>query len=264
VVTHRIAGHDAEDLVIADVDGVLPPELREDLERHLATCGECRMRRSQHMTLQRRLAAPAADASSVMAARERVRARLEPVLRSPPAASPVARLGRVLVALAAVVTIVVGIGWSQQYRIGVAQGTLPVLYREEVTRTEFRNELVSAELIVQQRHSEGSTGLRVVAQVDVGLRSDALPATIEVHGRPSGSHIVEVLGRSANLQTVREATGLTRTNYIAPLPPTARGEVRTYEVWLFLETARGIFESQRLLVEIVGRPEGERARVLPD
>lgn len=205
----------------------------------------------------RRLGGEIADARAVTAARERVWATLR--LRRSRARRPV--LGWIptaAVAVAAIAAILAGAAWAQQYRVEVAQG-FPVLYREEVARTSLRSDGVDADLAIQIRHVEGAAGLRAGALVDVRLGPTVLPATIEVRARPKGASVIEVIGRTAGIAETRGPTEISRTTFFAPLPPTGRDETRTYEVWLFIETSRGIVESNRLLVEVVGRSEGERA-----
>lgn len=211
--------------------------------------------------LARRIGSEIAGARSIASARERVWIRLGPRLRTRRSTSIPVRMRTAALAFAAVVALFVGLGWLQQYRIDVAQGGLPVLYREEVARTSLRNELFDAEIVIQLRHVEGGPGLRAGALIDVRLNESALPATIEVRSRPKGTTVVEVIGRTAQLQEARQATAVTRTSFFAPLPPLARGETRLYEVWLFVESARGIFESDRMILEITGKPEGDRARI---
>lgn len=208
-----------------------------------------------------RLRGDAADPRRIAAARERVWSQLQRRVRRHP--SPLGRIATAALALAAVVVVALALGWAQHYRLEVAAGPLPVLYREEVGRADLRNDLVNAEMALQLRHLEGAAGLRAGALIDVRISSDGLPATVEIRARTRGTIVAEVIGRTAQLQEVRRATDVTRTSFFAPLPPTERGETNTYEVWLFLETSRGVFESDKLVVEVAGRPEGERARILP-
>jgi hypothetical protein len=206
----------------------------------------------------RRLGGEIADARAVTAARERVWATLR-ARHSRMHRPAVGAVGTVAFTVAAVVALIVGLAWAQQYRVEVAQGGLPVLYREEVARTSLRGDGVDADIAIQIRHVEGAAGLRAGALIDVRLGPRELPATIEVRARLKGATLIEVIGRTAGIAETRGPTEISRTTFFAPLPPTGRDETRTYEVWLFIETSRGIVESDKLLVEVAGRPEGERA-----
>src|SRR5439155_391180 len=63
--------------------------------------------------------------------------------------------------------------------VDVASGGLPVLYREEVARTEIAAAAIEATLVIEQKHIEGDARLRVVGITDVRLGADRLPAIIE-------------------------------------------------------------------------------------
>lgn len=213
----------------------------------------------------KRLGGELADARRVAAARERVWSRIWPQLGTR-ARSRIGGLGWSAGAVATLVVVLLAVAWQQSYRVEVTQGHLPVLYREEIGRVEIgRVELsggaVEATLVIQQRHIDGSAGLRTVAQIDVRVEEASLPATVEVRERDKGSQVTAVIGQSRGLSEVRSATRVARTDYTAPLPLVAEGETRTFEVWIWIETPSGVTETEKLTVEVAGRPEGERARL---
>ncbi len=208
----------------------------------------------------RRLGGEIADARRVAVARDRVWSRMRLKLREQPRRRGTPRVWGAI-AIVAAISVVLAAAWGSDYRVEVAQGRLPVLYREDVGRAEIVGPPVAGELLIQQRHVEGAPGLRTVAQIEVRIAGDALPADVEVRAREKGSQVTGVIGQTRGLAEVRPATGTTTTSYAAPLPPVAEGETRTYEVWLWIDTPHGTIESERLTVEIVGRPEGERARL---
>jgi hypothetical protein len=199
------------------------------------------------------------DARELRAARERVWATLRERTAQRKGRPAFGWTATTAFAVVAAMAFVVWLAWAQQYRVEVAQGGVPVLYREEVGRTTLRGADVDADIAVQIRHIEGTSGLRAGALIDVRLGASALPATIELRARPLGASVIEVIGRTAAIAETRGPTEVSRTAFFAPLPPTPRGETRRYEVWLFVETSRGVVESDKLLVEVTGRPEGERA-----
>jgi hypothetical protein len=211
--------------------------------------------------IESRLSGEISDARRVAAARERVWARLGQRARR---RSPLARVAWSITRVAAVIAVAIGIGWAQGYRAEVAQGPLPVLYRQEVTRAQIDNAAVTADFVVEQRHVENAVGLRVVATVSARVGAEALPATVELRSRERGSALTLVLGRTAGLAEARPATGTASAAFAAPLPPVERGAARVYEVWLVVETARGELETEHVFIEVTGRPEGERARLLSD
>ena len=176
-------------------------------------------------------------------------------------APPRSRFGalRVVLSVAAlVVLVVVGLGWWDGERLDVASGAIPVLYREEVGRTSIAAAGIDASLAIAQKHIEGDAKLRVVGVTDVRLGADRLPATIELRFQATGDDSYGVLAHS-EVSDPRRATGSTRTLYEAPFPPLARNERATYRVWLHLETASGVIDSNELRIDVTERPEGQRA-----
>ena len=174
--------------------------------------------------------------------------------------------------IALALVLLIGGAYVQSYRLEVASGGMPILYQEQVAKTQVfarigdaaRADLVSATLEVRQGHYSAAAPrlLRVVAIDDVHIGEAALPATVEIRYREQGSAVSGVLARTADLSEARRATGEVRHNVIAPFPPVPRGEVHIFEVWLHIETAAGVVESSRLAIEVRGAAEGERARLI--
>jgi hypothetical protein len=172
--------------------------------------------------------------------------------------------------IALALALLVGGGYLGSYRIEVASGGVPILYQEEVAKTQViartgdaaSADLANATLEIRQGHYSPTTPhlLRVVAIDDVRIGQAALPATVEIRYREQGSVVSGVLARTVDLTEARRATGEVRHSVIAPLPPVARGEVRVFEVWLHIEIATGVVESPTLAIEVRGAAEGERAR----
>jgi hypothetical protein len=171
--------------------------------------------------------------------------------------------------LAAALVLLLAGAWLASYRFEVASGGTPILYREEVARTAIRSEQRGAAraadgtLAIAQGHFSASEPGRlvVVAIADVRVASDALPATFEIRYREAGSAVSGVLARTADLSEARRATADVRYSVAAPFPPLERGDVRTYDIWLHVDTAGGAIESAVLNVEVRGAPEGQRARL---
>lgn len=207
------------------------------------------------------------DRTSTRAAEDRVwrRMREERPVRGRSWLPAFAVIGLALVLLA-------GGAYLQSYRLEVASGGLPILYQEQVAKTQvfaktgdgLRPDLVSATLEVRQGHYSATTPqlLRVVAIDDVRIGAAALPASVEIRYREQGSAVSGVLARTADLSEARRATNEARHNVTAPFPPVPRGEIHVFEVWLHVEIATGIVESSPLTIEVRGAPEGERARLM--
>ena len=159
-------------------------------------------------------------------------------------------------ALAAVVFA--ALGWWQGARVDVASGGLPVLYREEVARTEVAAAAIEATLVIAQKHVEGDARLRVVGITDVRLGAGRLPAIIELRFQRPADDTYGVLAHS-EVSDPRRATGTTRTLYEAPFPPLGPRERATYRVWLHLDTSAGPIDSPALVIQVTDRPEGQRA-----
>ena len=173
------------------------------------------------------------------------------------------------VAVAALIAIAATTWGSVRLQVGANH--LPVLYRQEVARTELVAPGVTASLAIEQKPAarkvtpaapEGVVGLFVSALVDVRINASALPADIELRfQRPEwGSY--GILARTEGLNDPRRSTGETRTLYDAPFPPSLPGETVTYRVWLHLETATGPLDSRVLEVAVTVAPEGQRAALV--
>jgi hypothetical protein len=175
-------------------------------------------------------------------------------------------------AIALALLLLIGGAYLESYRIEVASGGIPLLYQERVAKTQVfaktgdavRADLVEATLEIRQGHYSATDPrlFRVVAVDDVRIAEAALPATIEIRYRETGSMVSGVLARTADLSEARRATAGVRHNVTAPLPPVSRGEVRQFDVWLHIETSVGVVESQIITVEVRGAAEGERARLI--
>ena len=166
---------------------------------------------------------------------------------------------RAVVTTAALATVVLAaIAWWQGARVEVANGGLPVLYREEVARTEVAAAAIEATLVIAQKHVEGDARLRVVGITDVRLGAGRLPAIIELRFQRPADDTYGVLAHS-EVSDPRRATGTTRTLYEAPFPPLGPRERATYRVWLHLDTSAGPIDSPALVIQVTDRPEGQRA-----
>ena len=152
-------------------------------------------------------------------------------------------------------------------RLQVGANHLPVLYRQEVARTELVAPGVTASLAIEQKpavHQANSeapevVGLFVSALVDVRIAASALPANIELRFQRPEWASYGILARTEGLNDPRRSTGETRTRYDAPFPPSLPGETVTYRVWLHLETAAGPLDSRVLEVAVSAASEGQRA-----
>ena len=166
---------------------------------------------------------------------------------------------RAVVTTAALAAVVLAaIAWWQGARVEVASGGLPVLYREEVARTEVAAAAIEATLVIAQKHVEGDARLRVVGITDVRLGAGRLPAVIELRFQRPEDDTYGVLAHS-EVSDPRRATGTTRTLYEAPFPPLGPRERATYRVWLHLDTSAGPVDSPALVIQVTDRPEGQRA-----
>jgi len=169
-----------------------------------------------------------------------------------------AALRGVITTLALAAIVLAALGWWQGARVDVASGGLPVLYREEVARTAITATALEATLVIEQKHIDGDTRLRVVGITDVRLGADRLPSVIELRFQRPEDETYGVLARS-EVSDPRRATGTTRTLYEAPFPPLAPRQRATYRVWLHLETSAGPVDSPALVIQVTDRPEGQRA-----
>lgn len=173
-----------------------------------------------------------------------------------------------LLATAAVAAVVIlaATTWGS-VRLQVGANHLPVLYRQEVARTELTGPGVSASLAIEQKpavHQASPSapevvGLFVSALVDARIAASALPADIELRFQRPEWASYGILARTEGLNDPRRSTGETRTRYDAPFAPSLPGETVTYRVWLHLETAAGPLDSQVLEVAVSAAAEGQRA-----
>lgn len=210
--------------------------------------------------LVRRLEDPL-DAASTRAAEERVWRRLERPQRARRSFGWVPALGAVGLAIA----LVVGGLWLDSYRLDVASGGLPILYREQVAHANVPTAKgVSGTFDVAQGHFSAVSPERitVVAIAHLRLGEDALPATAEIRYRDVAAPEVDVLARSAQFTEVRRGTADARYDVAAPFPPLQPGQSATYDVWVHVDTATGAVESAVFRVEVRGGVEGQRARLI--
>lgn len=165
--------------------------------------------------------------------------------------------------IALALVLLVGGAYLQSYRVDVASGGLPILYREQIARVELDGS-ARGTLTLQQGHFSDAAPqkLVVVALVDVQVPAQALPASFEVRYREAGSAVSGTLARYAGVDQSRTATGEARYTVTAPLPPVARGDVRIFDVWIHVETSAGPVESPTVSVEVRGAAEGQRARLI--
>jgi hypothetical protein len=205
--------------------------------------------------LVRHLAVPL---DGTAAARERMWSRL--VARRRPT-----RRSGVLPAFAAVAVallILIAGAWLQSYRIEVGHpGTNPdnygpFIYRREIVRVPLSGGADGA-LVVNQRHIDELRRGRLSVVLEASVMVASTPAAIELRYRESGSAITQVL--------VRKTTdgGDRALDAVVPMPERDRGDVRSYDVWLHLESAAAPpTESAVVTIEVTERPEGQRARLV--
>lgn len=168
---------------------------------------------------------------------------------------------------AAVILVLAATTWGS-VRLQVGANHLPVLYRQEVARTELVAPGVTASLAIEQKpavHQATPAGPEVVglfvsALVDARIAASALPADIELRFQRPEWASYGILARTEGLNDPRRSTGETHTLYDAPFPPSIAGETVTYRVWLHLETATGPLDSRVLQVAVTAAPEGQRVR----
>jgi len=202
--------------------------------------------------IDRELAVPLESARE---AEERVWA----ALRVTPRPRPAPFFG-LAIGLAAVVALLLAIGWTQGVRVGVASGGLPTLYRLEIGRVELDTPDARGTLAVGERYLRDPNRLSAVADASLRIQQAALPAEVEVRFLEQGQTAHGVLARTARI-TDAGRDGV-RITHEAPFPPLARGERRTYRVWLHLTFSHGERSSPRLVVEVSGAAEGQRVRYI--
>lgn len=165
-----------------------------------------------------------------------------------------------IVAFAAAAALFVAIGWAQGVRVEVASGGLPTLYRLEVGRVELDAPGARGTLTIGERYLRDPNRLSAVADASVRLQQSALPAEVEIRFLEQGETSHGVLARTSQITDARpDGTVVTHE---APFPPLARGERRTYRVWLHVRGAGQEHDTARLVVEVSGAAEGQRARVI--
>lgn len=205
--------------------------------------------------IDRELARPL---TSARAAEERVWAALHSTpVRARETRGPV--LGALL-AFAAAAALFAAIGWSQGVRVEVASGGLPTLYRLEAGRVELDAPGARGTLTIGERYLRDPSRLSAVADASVRLQQSALPAEVEIRFLEEGESAHGVLARTSQITDV-PADGAAITHE-APFPPLARGERRTYRVWLHVRAAGQERDTARLVVEIGGAAEGQRVRLI--
>ncbi len=247
--SHRIAGHLVEELVSANLDHSLTPEVSRTLEEHLRGCLSCRglvARQERLRTGLRELSAPIAsrdsDALWVGIASRRAR---------PHRAFP---RGLVQVGLAAAV-LVVAAGTSVVL-LERRPAAAPAPARETVSRSAFVLPGGDGTLTVEQ----GSALARADAEVGVGARAElrlTQPPTrgsAEIRIRREGDASYGVLGSSPDV------AGSTRVSFGGSFPR-PEGLVRvTYEVWVHFESDADTVDSAPLIIEVTATRRGEEAR----
>ena len=165
-----------------------------------------------------------------------------------------------MLAFAAAAALFVAIGWAQGVRVEVASGGLPTLYRLEAGRVELDAPGARGTLSIGERFLRDPNRLSAVADASVRLQQSALPAEVEIRFLEEGQSAHGVLARTSQITDARPDGAAVA--HEAPFPPLARGERRTYRVWLHVTLASGEHSSQRLAVEVIGAAEGQRVRYL--
>ena len=253
-MTHEVAGSRVEDLVLLELDGELPPERTAAYRAHIAACSDCQRVRSQHRVLAARLAAPVPPGSAEARVRAAVRAGERP--------SAWGGLRAGLAAVTTAVVLVVAAGWLASYRVGVAGDRLPVLYREEVARVAAGDAGDGTLAVVLKRHAAAAGELRAFATLQLHVSAADLPGVAEIRFLEGAATAHGVLGR-IRLEPEDRASGRAQLTMEAPFPPVARGERRSYRIWVSVEGPRGERRSPELIVEVSGEAGGQRARAVP-
>ena len=252
VSVHRSGGMPVEDLIFAELDRELPPELKDALEQHLRVCGLCRELRMRHRRVHEQLRAPM-QAIAFDRARAEVWAAIE-ARRSLPRRRALGLLGRV--AFAAAVVLVAGlIGVVLAERAAPVAAPAPL--REVVVKTSFQlPDGGTGTLVIEQ----GSALARAGERIGVGVRAELVFArtlrkgTAEIRFKGQGDPSHGVLGSAPDL------AGRTRAGFGGNVPrPAATGPV-TYEVWLHLETDEGSLDTTALVIDVLTLRSGEEAR----
>ena len=205
--------------------------------------------------IDRELARPL---TSARAAEERVWASL----RSTHAGTRAARgpVPGAILAFAGAAALFAAIGWAQGVRVEVASGGLPTLYRLEAARVELEAPGARGTLTIGERYLRDPNRLSAVADASVRLQQSALPAEVEIRFVEEGQSAHGVLARTSQITDVPvDGTVITHE---APFPPLARGERRTYRVWLHVRGAGQEHGTARVVVEVSGAAEGQRVRVI--
>lgn len=196
--------------------------------------------------------------ASARAAEDRVWAALR--VKHEPSAARIPLFGTILALAAAAAAFFVAVGWAQGVRVEVASGGVPVLYRVEAGRVELDAAGARGTLAVGERHLRDPSRLSVVADATVRLQQTTLPAEVEIRFLEEGQTAHGVLARTSQITDAR-ADGVVITHQ-APFPPLARGERRTYRVWLHVTAASGEHASPRIVIEVTGATQGQRARFI--
>lgn len=249
---HRAGGTTVEDLILAELDRQLPPELEDALQEHLRVCSTCRDLRARHRRLHRRLRAPT-EVTSFDRAHAEMWASIE-ARRWLPRRRTIGLLVRV--AFAAAVLLAAGlIGVVLAERAAPVASPAPL--REVVAKTGFElPDGGTGTLVIEQGSALARAGERIGVGARVELVFARAPRTgaAEIRFAGQGDLSYGVLGSAPDLG------GRNRAGFGGEIPrPAATGSV-TYEVWLHLETDDRSLDTKPLVIDVLPVQSGEEAR----
>jgi len=163
-----------------------------------------------------------------------------------------ATLRRDLVVLAAaLVAILAVVAWP---RTPVASPSIP----EGEVLVERSSDLGFAwvTLSVEQGSFAARRGQNfgVIARADLRFQSPSRGGTAEIRIREPGDAY-------GILSTNSDISGATKVRLEGRFPPRGSGGLRTYEVWVHIETPEGSGDTAPILLDVESVPSGERARV---